>query len=159
MYYNFDTSNENAGIAALLVYGIYRSRDTKRFKVTPDIWGIIERGVKSSAKRAMDLTDFIEKLKPKLHCSTIQPRHMQLNDQLLAMYKTGDGSIVHKWDKGKRQFWTEILEAADNEAVMDVLYKKTSLVVALVRERLEREKPIEAIILKEEEQNGEIIEY
>lgn len=115
------------------------------------MWGIIERGVKSSAKRAIDLTDFIEKLKPKLHCSTIQPRHMQLNDQLLAMYKDDDGAIIHKEDKGKRQFWTEILEEANDESVLNVLYKKTSLVIALVRERLEREKPIEAIIMKEDE--------
>ena len=148
MYYNFDTSNESAGIAALLVYGIYRSRDTKRFKITPDMWGQIERSVKSSAKRATDLTDFMEKLKPKLHCSTIQPRHMQLNDQLLAMYKINDGSIIHKEDKGKRQFWTEILEESDHEAVLEILYKKTGLVVALVRERLEREKPIEALVLE-----------
>lgn len=153
MYYNFDTSNENAGIAALLVYGVYRSRDVKRFKVSPDMWGIIERGVKSSAKRALDLTDFIEKIKPKLHCSTIQPRHMQLNDQLLTMYRDNDGTIIHKEDKGKRQFWTEILEEADDEIILEALYRKTSLVIALVRERLEREKPIEAVILKEVEIN------
>lgn len=157
MYYNFDTSNENAAIAALLVYGVYRSRDVKRFKVSPDMWGIIERGVKSSAKRALDLTDFIEKFKPKMHCGTIQPRHMQLNEQLLGMVQMPDGSIIHKEDKGKRQFWTEILEEADDETVLDVLFRKTSLVIALVRERLEREKPIEAIILKEDGAN-EIIE-
>lgn len=32
MIYNFDTSDENAATAAFLVYAVYRSRDTKRFK-------------------------------------------------------------------------------------------------------------------------------
>ena len=57
MVFGFDTGDENAGMAALLVYGVYRSRDIKRFKVTPDMWGIIERGVKSSATRAVELYD------------------------------------------------------------------------------------------------------
>ena len=48
MFYGFDTSSEEAAIGALLVYGIYRSRDMKRFKITPDMWGVIERVVKAA---------------------------------------------------------------------------------------------------------------
>ena len=74
MYYNFDTSDENAAVAALLVYATYRSRDLKRFKVNPEMWSTIERAVKSVAKRAPDLGEFLERLKPKLSCSSIKPR-------------------------------------------------------------------------------------
>lgn len=144
MYYGFNTSDEHAAIAALLVYGIYRSRDINRFKVTPDMWGQIERAVKSSAKRAMDLTDFIEKLKPKMHCSSIKPQYMKIPNNNILMIKAETGELIQVEDKGKREFWVKLLEEADDKAVLDRLYTKTSLIIALVRDRLEREKPLEA---------------
>ena len=52
MIYGFDTQDKEAATAALIVYAIYRSRDIKRFKVSTQMWGQIERFVKSSAKRA-----------------------------------------------------------------------------------------------------------
>lgn len=157
MYYGFQTEQEPAAIGALLVYGIYRSRDIKKFKVSPDMWGIIERAVRSSAKRALDLTDFMEKFKPKMHCATVQPRFMKLNEESLNMIRLPSGEIIQKQDFGqRREFWAKLLEEADNEAVLQYLYKKTSLIIALVRDRLEREKPIEAILEKESE---EVIDY
>ena len=157
MYYGFETNDENAALGALLVYGIYRSRDIKRFKVTPDMWGIIERAVKSSAKRALDLHDFIEKLKPRLMCSTLKPKWMETDEEALlrpiAMVMNREtGEIIQKQDKGRRQFWVEILEQIDHQAVLDILYKKTSWVIALVRDRLERERPLEVsgIIIEDE---------
>jgi len=153
MYYGFDTSDENAAIGALLVYGIYRSRDTKRFKITPDMWGMIERAVKSSAKRAMDLNDFIEKLKPKLHCSTIKPQFMKTDLDTFIMYRDlGTGEVYHLQDEGKREFWVRLLEECDHEKVLERLYQRTSLIIALIRDRLERERPLEIKgIIKEEE--------
>lgn len=159
MYYGFNTGDENAALGALLVYGIYRSRDVKRFKVTPDMWGIIERAVKSTAKRALDLHDFIERLKPRLMCSTLKPKWMATDEEALlspvAMAVNREtGEIIQKQDKGRRQFWVEILEQIDHQAVLDILYKKTSWVIALVRDRLERERPLEVsgIIIEDEEE-------
>ena len=155
MFYGFDTSTEEAALGALLVYGIYRSRDMKRFKVTPDMWGIIERAVKSSAKRALDLHDFIEKLKPRLMCSALKPKWMVTDAETVTMAIDKEtGELIHKQDKGRRQFWVEILEEVDHRAILDILYKKTSWVIALVRDRLEREKPLEVSgIIKEDEED------
>ncbi len=161
MYYGFDTGDESAAIGALLVYGIYRSRDIKRFKVTPDMWGIIERATKSSAKRALDLHDFIERLKPRLMCSTLKPKWMATDEEALLSPVTmavnrETGEIIQKQDKGRRQFWVEILEQIDHQVVLDILYKKTSWVIALVRDRLERERPLEISgIIKENEGDEE----
>lgn len=157
MIYGFETQDENAGIGALMVYGIYRSRDIKRFKVTPDMWGQIERAVKSSAKRALDMTGFIEKLKPKLSCSTIKPQYMKLSDETISMATNPEtGEIYQLNETGKREFWVKILEDSDHEKVLDRLYNRTSLIIALVRDRLEREKPLEAKgIIKFEEDTDE----
>ncbi len=158
MYYNFDTDDHTAATAALLVYAIYRSRDAKRFKVTPDMWGMIERAAKSASKRARDLGDFIEKLKPKLHCPTIHPRWAKtLPDGLISMKMMPDGTVAQVQDKGRRQFLTDVLQEVDPREVLDYLYRKTALVVLFVRDRLEREKPIEARFI-ENDNEGEYID-
>jgi len=146
VYYNFDTEDRTAATASLLVYAVYRSRDVERFKVSPDMWAMIERAVKSASKRAADLGDFIEKLKPKLHCSTIHPRWAStMPDGVVTMKLDREtGELMQVQDKGRRQFLTDVLKEVDHRAVLDFLYKKTALVVLLVRDRLEREKPIEA---------------
>lgn len=153
MYYNFDTSDPNAATAALLVYAIYRSRDTKRFKVTPEMWNTIERSVKSVAKRAEDLGEFIEKLKPKLACASIKPKWAKtLPDDVITMkVDPATGELMQAQDQGRRQFLTDVLEQVDHRAVLDILYKKAALIILLVRDRLEREKPIEARFEAEDE--------
>lgn len=162
MYYGFDTGDENAAIGALLVYGVYRSRDVQRFKVTPDMWGVIERAVKSSAKRARDLHDFIERLKPKLACSTLKPKWMATDLRTITQYRDpATGEIIEKRDLGRRQFWVEILEEIEHGPVLEVLYNKTSWIIALVRDRLERERPLEAsgfLKAEAEDEEEEIID-
>jgi len=146
MIYNFDTSDENAATAAFLVYAVYRSRDMKRFKITPEMWNTIERAVKSVAKRAEDLAEFIEKLKPKLACASIKPKWAKtVPDGLVTMIQGPGGELMEiGHDQEKRQFMTDVIEAADHRAVLDMLYRKAAYVVLLVRDRLEREKPYEA---------------
>lgn len=154
MYYNFDTSDEHSAIGAVFVYAIYRSRDTRKFKIMPSMWGTIEQGVKSAAKRAADLNDFIEKLKPKLSCFSVQPRWMPGRDNLITMVVDRDtGEISSADDQGRsRVIWTALLEEVDHNAVLDRLYKRTSLIIALVRDRLERERPLEVKgLIKQEE--------
>lgn len=152
MYYNFDTDDHTAATAALLVYAVYRSRDSKRFKVTPDMWGMIERATVSASKRAPDLADFIQKLKPKLHCPTIHPRWAKtVPDGVVSMKMMPDGTIAQVEDKGRRQFLTDVLQEVDHREVLDYLYRKAALVILLVRDRLEREKPIEAKFIEEGE--------
>lgn len=153
MYYNFDTEDHGTAVAALLVYAVYRSRDVKRFKVTPEMWGQIERASKGVAKRARDLGEFIERLKPKLMCQTIHPRWAKtLPDGMLTMKMMPDGSFASVEDRGRRQFLTDVLQEVDHREVLDILYRKTSLVILLVRDRLEREKPIESRFEKEDEE-------
>ncbi len=150
MYYNFNTQDERLATGALLVYAIYRSRNMKRFKVSPDMWGMIERAVRSASKRAENLYDFIEKLKPKLQCETIQPRWAKtMPDGVVSMKMMEDGSFAEVEDQGRRQFLTDVFNKNNHMQVISVLRKYTSTVVYLVRDRLEREKPYE-VKFKEE---------
>jgi len=156
VFYGFDTRDEDAAIGALLVYGIWRSRDVKRLKITPGIWGTVESAVKSSSKRALNLSDFIERLKPKLHCATLQPRWMWDGGNTITMaVDRTTGEMTQVQDRGRRVFWTSVLEDADDKVVLSRLYGRTALIIALVRDRLEREKPLEVkgLIQGEDDEN------
>ncbi|MGQ9824633.1 MAG: hypothetical protein ACUVSK_06490 [Desulfotomaculales bacterium] len=118
MIYNFDTDDRNAAVGALIVYAVYRSRE-KNFKVTPDMWGRIERFVVSAAKRSNDLGEFLQKLKPKMKCSSVKPKYI----------KSSEG-----------QEMAEIFRYPDQKKVLECLYKKGATVILLVRERIERER-------------------
>lgn len=141
----YDTEGKVTATAALLVYAIYRSRDRRQFKVSPEMWGQVERFTKAAAKRARNPWDFIESLKPRLCCPSINPKWVEVGatGRVVSM---GDGSFAEFPERNLREFLTGVLNEADGRAVVDALYKNTSWVIALVRDRLEREKPIESKI-------------
>lgn len=154
MIYGFDTSDQHAATAALLVYVVYRSRDRARFTVTPDMWGRIERYVKDAAKRATSLPEFLEALKRagRLNAPTLHPRHLEVGlsgEAPITPVLGADGKLAYAVqfstarETGLREFGTQVLERADAAAVIGKLYRETTWVVLLVRDRLEREKPIE----------------
>lgn len=150
MIYGMETDDEHAATGALLVYATYRSRDTARFKVTPDMWGLIERSVKASAKRATTLPRFLETLKPKIACSTLSPKWMEAGIAgTLTLTPVAGGGFVALNDTGeRREFLASPINDADAPAVLDALYRETAYVVLLVRDRLEREKSVEARFAK-----------
>lgn len=139
----------------MLVYGVWRSRDVARFKINPEVWQTVERAVKSCAKRAVDLHDFLEHLKPKLKCGTVHPRYMSTGAAPTVTFvkDPGTGELLGGVES-KREFWTTMLEQADHRAVLSILYAKTGWVIALVRDRLEREKPLEGLT-REENEDGQ----
>jgi hypothetical protein len=146
MIYGFDTDDEHAATGALLVYATWRSRDQARFRVTPDVWSQVERFVKASAKRAVTIPQFLELLKPRLSCGTLAPWAMQVGlrgpTPLLSM---GSGQVLEvATPEDQREFMAGVMERADHRAVIDRLYRETAWIVLLVRDRLERERPIEA---------------
>lgn len=148
MIYGFDTNDQDRATAALLVYSIYRSRDVRRYKVTPDMWSQIERFSKAAAKRARDTADFIERLKPRLMCGTISPRWMEVGMKgdvsILARQNVAGHTEFVQYAAGEqREFLTKVISSCDEALVIRTLYERTAFVVLLVRDRLERERPIE----------------
>lgn len=150
MIYNFDTNDRDAATAALLIYAVYRSRDRRRFRVTPDLWAQCERFVKASAKRARSVPDFVEKLKPKLACDTIHPRWMEAGLKGLQAWIDPAGHTEYIQSADSREFLTGVLRECDEAHVLEHLYQRTAWMILLTRDRLEREKPLENQIPDEE---------
>jgi len=150
VWYDFDTDDRDVATAALLLYVVWRSRDRARFKITPEIWGQIERFTKASAKRATTLPLFIEALKPRLACATLAPAAMRvgLGGVPVLVEDPDDGTFVAvRGDVGGREFLTDVLRDCAPRRVLDALYRETAWVVLLVRDRLERERPAESRIV------------
>lgn len=142
MIYGFDTEIECQAVASLLVYSIYRSRDINKFKVSPDMWGVIERACKSSSKRAMNIEDFVEKFKKKVYCSSIKPKYLSNHKELsdIRIMKQ-DGSIM-SLESTKKDFGIEIINNCNQKEVLKQLYRHSAFVILYVRDRMEREKEL-----------------
>lgn len=149
MIYNFDTDDKVTATAALLLYAVYRSRDKNRFKTSPEMWGQIERFTKASAKRAINAPRFLDNLMPKLCCTSINPKWVEVAVKG-RLFQSGE-SFIDIPQPDRRQFLTEVLSGVDHKKVVDALYKETTWIVMLVRDRLETEKPIESTFKIEEE--------
>lgn len=149
MIYGFDTDDEHAATAALIVYACWRSRDKVKFKVTPDVWGQIERFSKDAAKRAKTIPDLIESLKRpgRMNAPTLHPKYLQVGmpgDVPMAAF--GGGFVQMQHDPDAREFGVRAFEQADAKRVIGEMYRHTAWVIQLVRDRIERERPIETII-------------
>lgn len=77
-------------------------------------------------------------------CETVNPKWCEIGSDVMTAYQDEFGNIIMKGNDGnKREFMTDIIESGKDEEVLYQLYKETARVIMLVRDRLEREKPIE----------------
>ena len=146
MLYHFDTTDEPAAVAALLVYAVYRSRDKSRYKISMDMWEQITRFVKAAAKRSKSLSEFLDRLAPKLCCGALNPRWLEIGERGLTAYTTSTGAVEYMQAAEQREFLTGLLDRADHAMALKRLTSETAWVVLLVRARLEGEKSFESQI-------------
>lgn len=142
MIYNFDTDDIDRATAALCVYALWRSR-SRGLKITPKIWGQVEGWSKAAAKRAPNLAQFIEKLKPSLHVATLHPKWMEVGLKGFQPIADSAGSTSYIQSADAREFMTGALKLCNEDRALELLYKETAMIVLYVRDRLEREKKIE----------------
>lgn len=146
MLYHFDTTDEPAAVAALLVYAVYRSRDKSRYKISMDMWEQITRFVKAAAKRSKSLSEFLDRLMPKLCCGALNPRWLEIGERGLTAYTTGSGVVEYIQTGERREFLTALIDRTDHTTTLKRLSQETAWVVLLVRARLESEKTFESQI-------------
>lgn len=90
-------------------------------------------------------------------CESINPKWCEVGSDIMTAFQDEHGNIIMTGNDGKkREFLTEIIESGKDEEVLYQLYKETARVIMLVRDRLEREKPIETKL--ENIIEGEIVE-
>ena len=145
LVFGFDTDDLHEATGALLVYAVWRSRDRARFKITPDVWSQVTRFVRASAKRSTTLPEFLDRLMPRLSCGSLHPKAVEVGIRgVIPMVETADGEYIQPGaPDDQREFLTGVLRRVDHTKVLRLYHTQSSLVIALVRDRLEREKAIE----------------
>lgn len=146
MIFSFETDDKRSAAAALVLYGIYRSRDKGRFKNSPKMWEQITNFVRAAAEQAESLPRFAELLAPRLFCGAINPRWMATDEPGLPapLYPPPMPSTA------MRQFLSSILAEIDEQGALRSVRESAMWIVMLVRERLERERPVNAQHVAEE---------
>lgn len=152
MLFGFNTENDTVAAGALLVYATYKSRDVKRGPSGYDMWDKIERFARRASMRADDVGGFLNRFKPMMGCGTLNPRFCKTGIVANNAIMEGDGSIIVNGEKSEsRDFMISITEAPQEEQqkIVDCIYDQAQRIILLVRDRLEREKPIETEFLEE----------
>lgn len=138
MLFGFNTEDELKARSALVIYAIYKSRDSKNGPSGVDMWAQIERFARSAAKRADTCDDFVAAFKRKMACRTINPRYLKSAGSSSNARILPTGEIV-QFNKEQRDFGLNIFEDETASLIPKCIYEKTQIIILLVRDRLERE--------------------
>ena len=105
------------------------------------MWGQVERFAKASAKRSVSVDDFVNTFKRKMACATINPRWMKTDTPSANARIMSNNEIIVMNNADTRTFGLDIFNDEESgKEIVECIYKKTQIIILLVRDRLEREK-------------------
>ena len=132
MLYQFDTDSLDHAKAALLLYGMYRSRKPDSPLNGLETWDRFQTFVRAACLKASTTAEFVQEFCKKAKIDSVKPRYLDTGDPVL-MPETGE--LV----KSDRVTDYRLKIMADNSLLG--LYNTESLyLIMLVRERIQREK-------------------
>lgn len=132
MLYQFDTDSLDHAKAALLLYGMYRSRKPDSPLNGLETWDRFQTFVRAACLKASTTAEFVQAFCKKAKIDSVKPRYLDTGDPVL-MPETGD--LV----KSDRVTDYRLKIMSDNSLLS--LYNTESLyLIMLVRERIQREK-------------------
>lgn len=134
MILDFDTESKEQAVAACIIYAIYRSRNTDRFKISTKMWGQIANFSKLAAKKSTNIAEFAERFMRSMCCESINAVGLD-NEKLMLE----DGSIFEPSEES-RKFLTSLVKGVNEKSVISTIINETAFIIMLVRERLESDK-------------------
>ena len=144
MLFNFNTDEMRFARAALVLYALYKSRNTNSPMNGMETWNRVESYCVGACKKSRTTSEFVTKFKELGRVGAIKPRY--LSEQGVGMTILPGGSVVES--ANILNYHTALIE--DNE-IRKPLENDYPLITMLVRERIQREK----YMLEEEEENEE----
>lgn len=132
MLYNFDTDEMAHARAALLLYGMYRSRKKDSPLNGLETWDRFQTFVRGACLKASTTAEFVQAFCKKAKIDSVKPRYLSTGEPVV-MPDTGELIM----SAGMADYRLGIL--ADNDLLR--LYNTESMyLIMLVRERIQREK-------------------
>ena len=132
MLYQFDTDSLSHAKAALLLYGMYRSRKKESPLNGLETWDRFQMFVRGACLKASTTAEFVQDFCKKAKIDSVKPRYLSTGEPVV-MPDTGELIM----GAGMADYRLGIL--ADNDLLR--LYNTESMyLIMLVRERIQREK-------------------
>lgn len=132
MLYQFDTDSLDHAKAALLLYGMYRSRNQNSPLNGLETWDRFQTFVRAACLKASTTAEFVQAFCKKAKIDSVKPRYLSTGDPVVM---PGSGEMI--MSAAVVDYRLGIL--ADNDLLR--LYNTESLyLIMLVRERIQREK-------------------
>lgn len=132
MLYQFDTDSLSHAKAALLLYGMYRSRKKESPLNGLETWDRFQTFVRGACLKASTTAEFVQAFCKKAKIYSVKPRYLSTGDPVV-MPETGEMIM----SAGMSDYRLGLI--ADNDLLR--LYNTESMyLIMLVRERIQREK-------------------
>lgn len=132
MLYQFDTDSLSHAKAALLLYGMYRSRKKESPLNGLETWDRFQTFVRGACLKASTTAEFVQAFCKKSKIDSVKPRYLSTGDPVVI---PDTGELISS--AGMADYRLGIL--ADNDLLR--LYNTESMyLIMLVRERIQREK-------------------
>ena len=143
MLYQFDTESLKHAKAALLLYGMYRSRNQNSPLNGLETWDRFQTFVRAACLKSSTTAEFVQVFCKKSKIDSVKPRYLRTGDPVI-IPETGELIV----SAGINDYRLGIL--ADNDLLK--LYNTESMyLIMLVRERIQREKFMPEVVDDEKE--------
>ena len=132
MYYNFDTDKIDRAKAALLLYGLYKSRGTNSSLTGMETWERFNSYVRAACIKSETIGEFVQHFCRKAQITSIKPVYFK-TDGFVRMSDTGE--LISADDiKDYR------LAIFNDDSLLRIISNETMYLIMLIRERIQREK-------------------
>lgn len=132
MLLGFDTNSELHARAALILYAMYKSRDSKSSLNGVDTWTRFVSYIKGSMEKATNTAEFCDNFCEKAMVGSIKPRYLKVGDGPIIL---PTGELIQSEDFKDYQ-----LDIFSDDRLTVLFEKETQLLAILVRDRIQREK-------------------
>ena len=132
MLFNFDTENESRARAALILYAVYRSRNKNSPLNGIETWDRFSAFVHAACLKSVNTPAFIETLCHKAKVDSIKPKYLDTGDPV----KIGSDGLLISSDAIKNYH----ISVMEDDSLLPYFRDETTVLMALVRERIQREK-------------------
>lgn len=132
MLLKFDTQNLSRAKAALILYAVYRSREKNSPLNGLETWDRYSSFIHGACLKASNMPEFVEELCHKAKTESIKPHYLGTGDPVLI---SDDGTLIRS--ASAKDYKLDVLE---DDSLLPLFRKETAVLIALVRERIQREK-------------------
>ena len=132
MLYQFDTDSLSHAKAALLLYGMYRSRKKESPLNGLETWDRFQTFVRGACLKASTTAEFVQAFCKKAKIDSVKPRYLSTGEPV-AMPDTGELIM----SAGMADYRLGIMA---DDSLMRLYNTESMYLIMLVRERIQREK-------------------